>query len=83
LTDPIVYARAVHFAATIALTGVSLFVVFIFDPAARAGNDPRTIKALRPPLAMIAWLSLDHAAAPLAALDLNRSADDAPSSDSP
>jgi copper resistance protein D len=64
LIDPIVYARAVHYAATISLTGVSFFVVFILDPAALAcgaGGDPRTIKALRPPLAMIAWLSLAFA----------------------
>ncbi len=62
MTDPLVYARAIHFAATIALTGVSFFVVIILDPAAReAGGDPRTIKALRPPLAAIAWISLAFA----------------------
>lgn len=61
MIDPIVYARFIHYAATIALTGVSFFVVFILDPAARAGRaggDARTIKALRPPLALIAWISL-------------------------
>ncbi len=64
MTDPIVYARAVHFAATIAVTGVSFFVVFVLDPAARkAAGDPRTLKALRPPLALIAWISLAFALA--------------------
>ncbi len=62
MIDPIVYARFVHYAATIALTGVGFFVVFILDPATRsAGGDPRTIKALRPPLAIIAWSSFGFA----------------------
>jgi copper resistance protein D len=61
LIDPIVYARAIHYAATIALTGVGFFVVFILDPAARAAHDPRTIKALRPPLTIIVWSSLAFA----------------------
>jgi copper resistance protein D len=61
LTDPIVYARAIHYAATIALTGVGFFVVFILDPAAGAAHDPRTIKALRPPLTLIVWSSLAFA----------------------
>jgi copper resistance protein D len=59
LTDPLIYARGIHFAATIALTGVVFFVVFVLDPAARkTGGDPRAIKALRPPLGLIAWISL-------------------------
>jgi copper resistance protein D len=53
LTDPLIYARAIHFAATIALTGVSFFVVFIVDR--------HTMKALRRPLALIAWISLAFA----------------------
>lgn len=63
MTDPIVYARFIHFAATITLTGVSFFVVFILDPAARRAGDPRTAKALRPPLAIVAWISLAFALA--------------------
>ncbi len=63
MTDPIVYARAVHFAATIAVTGVSFFVVFVLDPAARSAGDARTLKALRAPLALIAWISLAFALA--------------------
>jgi copper resistance protein D len=61
LIDPLIYARAIHFAATIALTGVAFFVVFILDPAARRAGDPRTSKALRAPLAAIAWTSLAFA----------------------
>jgi copper resistance protein D len=62
LIDLIVYARAIHFAATIGLTGVSFFVVFILEPAARgAGGDAPTRKALRAPLALIAWISLAFA----------------------
>jgi copper resistance protein D len=64
LTDPLVYARFIHFAATIAVTGVAFFVVFVLDPAARkAGGDPRTIKVLWPPLGIIAWISLAFALA--------------------
>jgi copper resistance protein D len=64
LSDPIVYVRFIHFAATLAVTGVAFFVVFILDPATRkAGGDPRTIKALRPPLGIIAWVSLAFALA--------------------
>ncbi len=64
MTDPLVYARFIHFAATIAVTGVAFFVVFVLDPAARkTGGDPRTIKALWPPLGVIAWISLAFALA--------------------
>jgi copper resistance protein D len=57
--DPIVYARFVHFAATIAATGVVFFVAFILDPAARGtAADARAVKTLRTPLAAIAWLGL-------------------------
>ena len=56
MTDPIVYVRFVHFAATIAATGVVFFVVLVFEPAARGAADSgRVFKALRTPLAAIAW----------------------------
>jgi copper resistance protein D len=66
LIDLIVYARAIHFAATIALTGVIFFVVFILEPAARSasgggGGDSPARKALRAPLSLIAWISLAFA----------------------
>ena len=59
MTDPLVYARFLHFAATIAATGVVFFVVLILGAAARSGADDRRImKALRPPLAIMAWSGL-------------------------
>ncbi len=59
MNDPIFYARAVHFAATILAAGVVFFVVFIAEPAFRkAPNDARIAVALRSRLARIAWISL-------------------------
>jgi putative copper resistance protein D len=58
VTDPLVYARFVHFAATIAATGVVFFVVLILGPAAHSGTDDwRIMKALRP-LTIMAWSGL-------------------------
>jgi copper resistance protein D len=61
LIDPIVFARFIHYAATLSLTGVSFFVVFVLDPAVRNAGGSGTIKALRPPLAALAWTSLAFA----------------------
>jgi len=59
LTDPLVYARFVHFAATIAATGVVFFIVLVFEPAVRgAAANTRVFKSLRRPLAAIAWSGL-------------------------
>lgn len=59
MTDPVVYVRFVHFAATIAATGVVFFVVLVFEPAARgAAASSRVFKSLRRPLAAIAWSGL-------------------------
>jgi putative copper resistance protein D len=59
LTDPLVYARFIHFAGTIAATGVVFFVVLVFEPAARgAAANARVFKTLRAPLAAIAWSGL-------------------------
>ena len=56
MTDPVVYTRFIHFAATIAATGVVFFVVLVLGPAARgAADDARVFKSLRTPLAAIAW----------------------------
>ena len=57
MTDPIVAVRFIHFAATIAATGVVFFVVLVFEPAVR-GADARVFKTLRTPLAVIAWSGL-------------------------
>jgi len=58
LTDPVVYVRFIHFAATIAATGVVFFVVLVFEPAARGADDARVFKTLRTSLAAIAWSGL-------------------------
>ena len=63
LADPLLYARAVHFAATMLVAGVVLFVIFVAAPAWRgaAGNGPVAIK-VQARLAVIAWISLALAA---------------------
>jgi putative copper resistance protein D len=58
LTDPLVYARFFHFAATIAATGVAFFVVLVLAPAVRGAAAARILKALWTPLAAIAWSGL-------------------------
>jgi putative copper resistance protein D len=63
LADPLLYARAIHFAATMLVAGVVLFVVFVAEPAWRgaAGNGAVAIK-VQARLAVIAWISLALAA---------------------
>jgi putative copper resistance protein D len=63
LTDPLLYARAIHFAATMLVAGVGLFAVFVAAPAWRgaAGNSGVAIK-VRTRLAVIAWIGLALAA---------------------
>jgi copper resistance protein D len=57
--DPLIYVRAVHYAATITVAGVLFFVVFIAEPAFRnAGDDARLPAAVRPQLAWLAWVGL-------------------------
>ena len=62
MTDPIIYVRAVHFAATIAATGVVFFIVCVAAPAFRLAHrlaDAKRVRlALFPQLAFIAWFSL-------------------------
>jgi putative copper resistance protein D len=63
LADPLLYARTIHFAATLLVAGVVLFAVFIAAPAWRgaAGNGAVAIK-VRARLAAIAWIGLALAA---------------------
>ena len=63
MADPLIYARAIHFAATMLAAGVVLFAVFVAAPAWRgaAGNGAVAIK-VRPRLAVIAWIGLALAA---------------------
>jgi copper resistance protein D len=62
LSDPLVYARAVHFAATLLVGGTSFFLVFIAEPAFGAAKGDTAIAAtVRRRLNLIARLSLAFA----------------------
>src|ERR1700691_4596728 len=59
LTDPLVIARAVHFAATLQVAGVVFFLVFIAEPACRAAtNDTPVAATVRSRLTWLARVSL-------------------------
>ena len=63
LADPLIYARAIHFAATMLVAGVVLFAVFIAAPAWRcAGSNSAVAFNVRTRLAVIAWIGLALAA---------------------
>ncbi len=63
MADPLFYARAIHFAATMLVAGVVLFAVFVAAPAWRgvSSNGGVAVK-IRARLAAIAWISLALAA---------------------
>ena len=57
--EPVVWVRAVHFAATISVAGVVLFVVLLAEPAFRKADDRGEVSArVRPWLSAIEWVSL-------------------------
>ena len=59
MTDPLLYVRAVHFAATLLVAGVAFFLVFIAEPAfRRAGNSTRLADIVRVRLTLLAWIGL-------------------------
>jgi copper resistance protein D len=59
LDDPLIWVRAVHFAATLSVAGVAFFLAFVGEPAFRIAHGNEVIAALvRRRLAGIAWLSL-------------------------
>lgn len=59
MSNPLFYVRALHFAATLSVAGVVLFIVLIAEPAFRgAAVEPRVATAVRRRLAFIAWTSL-------------------------
>jgi putative copper resistance protein D len=59
LNDPLIYVRAIHFAATIMVAGVAFFIVFIAEPALRNSDTGAQAPAIvRIRLAWIAWISL-------------------------
>jgi putative copper resistance protein D len=59
VTDPLLYARAIHFAASIMAAGVAFFVVLIAEPTLRKEPSNRKLPvAFYLRLAWIAWISL-------------------------
>jgi putative copper resistance protein D len=63
LADPLIYARAIHFAATMLVAGVVMFAVFIAAPAWRgAASNSGVAINVRARLAVIAWVGLALAA---------------------
>lgn len=59
MDDPLIYARAVHFAATVTVTGVAFFVALIAEPTFRqAGHAMHFAAIIRPKLRWIAWGAL-------------------------
>jgi copper resistance protein D len=59
LNDPLIFVRAIHFAATLSAAGVAFFIVLIAEPAFRSsGKDLRLPTILQNRLAVLAWSSL-------------------------
>jgi copper resistance protein D len=59
LDDPLIYVRAVHFAATLTVAGLAFFVPLIANPAFRdAGKDARVAPAVRFRLGWVMWVAL-------------------------
>jgi copper resistance protein D len=59
VNDPLIYARAIHFAATISVAGAVFFAVFIAEPAFRhAPHSTRLPAFVRLRLCWIAWIAL-------------------------
>jgi putative copper resistance protein D len=59
VNDPLIWVRAVHFAATMMVTGAVFFIGFVAEPAVRAADDDGGIAAVvRSRVVAIAWLGL-------------------------
>lgn len=59
MDEPMLYVRAIHFAATLLTAGTVFFTVFIAAPAFRTANaDTHVNTVLRRQFAWMAWLSL-------------------------
>jgi copper resistance protein D len=58
MSDPLVWARFLHFAATVSLSGLVIFHAFVGTPALAApGVDAATVRLVGPRLARLAWAS--------------------------
>lgn len=59
MNDPLIYARAIHFAATISVAGAVFFAVFIAEPTFRQAPDGTRLPAfVRSRLCRIGWGAL-------------------------
>jgi copper resistance protein D len=59
IDDPLIYVRAVHFAAALTVAGAVFFIIFIAEPAFRqAENSTRVAVFVRLALAWIGWIGL-------------------------
>lgn len=59
MNDALIYARAIHFAATLSVAGAVFFSVFVAAPAFRAADDRTPMPVvLRSRLKWIAWVAL-------------------------
>jgi putative copper resistance protein D len=59
LDDPLIFMRAIHFAATISVAGVVCLLAFVGEPAFRGADKNGPIPAVvRSRLATTAWMSL-------------------------
>lgn len=64
MNDPLIYVRAIHYAATIAAVGAVFFSVFIAEPAfCKSGDGARAPGIVRARLAWISWIALAVAVA--------------------
>jgi putative copper resistance protein D len=58
LDDPLIWVRAIHFGATMMVSGGVSFLTFIAEPAFRAADTTRVAALVRARLAMLAWIGL-------------------------
>jgi copper resistance protein D len=56
--DPLIVARAVHFAATLTLAGVAIFNIFVGQPATRVADGAELQALVGRRLALIGWSAL-------------------------
>jgi copper resistance protein D len=61
LNDPLIFERAIHFAATILAAGIVFFVAFVAEPALRKATDDQLTLPLFARLRWIAWFSFAFA----------------------
>jgi len=60
ITDPLIFARALHFAATMLASGTVAFIVLVTEPAGRA-KMPAEFAVLRVRLVALTWVALAEA----------------------